>query len=126
MSYENGSSNSSPNEGESGDFALWEQELSTDNFALWGQELSAENSARLTIELGEAALGQLVAIEQPPESYPVEDYLRLEKSPRYDNALPEKATSRSGDFRLTGDEMCQIALGLIYFTTGVPTDELYE
>jgi hypothetical protein len=106
---------------DSGDYIEPNLEAYTADFDAWEQELASE--------LGQRALGDVINHDRlaTPLNKPLED----EKiQPTKQDYEPLKLDVNTGSVEkgpgVTEDELFSAAMGLIYFTTGIPADEVFE
>lgn len=116
------------------------------DFTEWEQELAAEpHIAELRAQLGSLSLVETIdydtrdllnedeveELEEPEgpggTKKPKENETKKEEQLQYDplNLQPEKASGEQGP-HVTQDELFSAAMGLIYFTTGISVEEVFE
>ncbi len=112
----------------SGDYSDNSFDQYSTDFELWEAELGEnENIARLSLELGRFSLQESMASDNSkvPE-YDEEPELEQPQMPeQWQQPKPERQQA-SGESYLLSDDMFDVAMGLIYLTTGVPADEMYR
>lgn len=118
---------------ESGDYGDINPELYAADFTEWEQELESEPSiAELSHKLGSMSLSEAIEydeIVEPPEEPEEPEELKKpnEQKEKYDylQASPNNS-SRESSPKITQDELFSAAMGLIYFATGIPAEEVFE
>lgn len=112
-------------------FSNGDYDAGATDFELWEAELEdTETIARLSHELGRLSFSDTVEFRPElvakPES-PLDDPEEMYDEPQiamHQESKREQKSQADGELYLLSDEMFDAAMGLIYFATGVPADEL--
>lgn len=105
-------------------FGNGDSDATATDFELWESELEdTETIARLSHELGRLSFSNTVEFQPElvakPELLLDEPQIAMHQEPKR-----EQKSQGDGELYLLSDEMFDAAMGLIYFATGVPADEL--
>lgn len=117
---------------ESGDHSKPDLELYAEDFDAWERELLyEEQSTELSRRFGQLALGETIehtALDEAPEedSLPIKPKKPDDEVRKPDPLSISSETSSEPGWHVTEDEMFSAAMGLIYFATGFPADEMFE